>query len=55
LCAALDVGDATGEHGRSMTGALPLDPDFARGMGGDLSADSTLGVGSTFVLTLPAA
>jgi PAS domain S-box-containing protein len=34
---------------------LSISRDLARGMEGDLTAESTLGVGSTFVLTLPAA
>lgn len=32
---------------------LAISHDLALGMGGRLTADSTLGVGSTFVLTLP--
>lgn len=41
------------EEGMGM--GLAISRDLARGMGGDLTAESTPGAGTTFTLTLPAA
>ena len=47
----LDRGNARAQQGAGL--GLAISRTLARGMGGDLTATSTLGVGSTFVLTLP--
>ena len=47
------AGDARAGEGTGL--GLTISRDLARGMGGDLTAESAAGVGSTFTLILPAA
>jgi len=49
------LGDAQERGQRGIGLGLPISRDLARGMGGDLTVASELGVGSTFTLTLPRA
>jgi PAS domain S-box-containing protein len=48
----VDDSDARRSEGSGL--GLAISRDLARGMGGDLSAESEVGVGSAFTLTLPA-
>jgi signal transduction histidine kinase len=49
----VDTGHTRNAQGTGL--GLAISRDLVRGMGGDLTAESTLGAGSTFILTLPRA
>ena len=48
----VDMSRTRGSEGSGL--GLAISRDLARGMGGDLTLESTVGVGSVFTLSLPA-
>jgi signal transduction histidine kinase len=51
----VQVDDSAERRSEGSGLGLAISRDLARGMGGDLSAESQVDVGSTFTLTLPRA